>query len=303
MAGGVSSDVYAVSVGKQFFCIKRPLETLRVSAEWHAPLDRGDKEEAWLRFAESVAPDAVPRVLATDPEDHAFAMELLDPQSFSSWKSELLEGRADPRVASTLGTHLAAFHQASATSPSVMAHFADQKGFGALRIDPYFGAVLRMHPSLNEELHQLSAEVLTPRAVIHGDVSPKNVLVGSPRVVLLDAECASAGDPAFDLAFCLTHLTLKAVLRPVWSQRYRRLACEMLSSYCEHQPATEANELCSRTARQMGGLLLARIDGKSPVEYLSNLDREIVRPVAIDVLRQPPQEPLGVFDRVSDAAR
>jgi 5-methylthioribose kinase len=301
LTGGVSSDVYAVSVGDRLFCVKKPLEMLRVSAEWRAPLDRGHREEAWLRFAEPVLARSVPRVLASDPAHHAFAMEFLDPHAFSSWKSQLLEGRADPGVASALGANLAALHQASTASPAAMAQFADQKGFGALRIDPYFGAVLQVHPSLRYEIDQLTAEILAPRAVIHGDVSPKNVLVGAHRVVLLDAECASVGDPAFDLAFCLTHLVLKAVRRPLWSERYMLLARELLSSYCAELPMGEAEDLSSRTTRQMGGLLLARVDGKSPIEYLVNSDREVVRRIGIDILHQPPRTPLDVFDRVSGA--
>ncbi len=301
MTGGVSSDVYAVSAGDHHFCIKRPLELLRVAAEWRAPLARGDREEAWLRFAGKMVPDAVPHVLATDPADHVFAMELLEPAKFSSWKALLLDGRADPRVASALGHDLAVLHRASASSAAVMARFADQSVFGSLRIDPYFGAVGRVHPGLREPLDEITAEVLTPRAVIHGDVSPKNVLVSDGRVVLLDAECASVGDPAFDLAFCLTHLTLKAAHRPTWCGLYGALARELQSAYCQDLASDDAQGLAGRVARQMGGLLLARIDGKSPVEYLASDVRDVVRRAAIDVLRRPSRTPLEVFNRVSGA--
>jgi 5-methylthioribose kinase len=303
MTGGVSSDVYAVSAGDRRCCVKRPLETLRVAAEWRAPLERGDREEAWLRFAGRIVPDVVPRVLASDAEHHVFAMEFLEPAAFASWKALLMAGHAQPGVATVLGRALAALHRASAETPEAMARFADQSIFGALRVDPYFGAVARAHPALREALDEITAQVLAPRAVIHGDVSPKNILVGDRRVVLLDAECASVGDPAFDLAFCLTHLTLKAVYRPNWRGSYEDLARELISAYVEDLPAGGAADLAGRVARQMGGLLLARVDGKSPVEYLPEDARDVVRGAAIEVLRRPSPAPLDVFARVAGGLR
>ncbi len=298
LPGGVSSDVYAVSVGNRMLCVKRPLHRLRVVAEWHAPLDRGDREVAWLRFAASVRPEAVPQVLGADHVTHAFAMELFDERQFSPWKNLLLKGRANANTASVLGAHLAALHSTSAESPDVMACFADQTMLRTLRIDPYFGAALEVHPDLRDELSSLTADILVPRAVIHGDVSPKNVLVGRGQSILIDAECASVGDPAFDLAFCLTHLVLKTVRRPLWSARYRDLASELLSAYCSNIVTTEPRGLLRRTARQMGGLLLARVDGKSPVEYLGDAQRKVVRRLAMKILRDPPDLPLSVFDLV-----
>ena len=50
--------------------------------------------------------------------------------------------------------------------------------------------------------------------MVHGDVSPKNILLGPGGPVFLDAECACIGDPAFDLAFCLNHMLLKCLWNP-----------------------------------------------------------------------------------------
>ncbi|WP_158542963.1 phosphotransferase family protein [Phytoactinopolyspora halophila] len=302
LTGGVSSDVYEVAVGARRMCVKRPLETLRVSASWHAPIERGRREEEWLRFAAGVHQDVVPRVLGHDPEHNAFAMELLDQHEFPTWKSQLLEGQADPAVAAALGRQLAGLHRASAASAEVMRQFADQRAFDALRVDPFYRAVLRMHPEVEAELQQVIVDVLEPRAVIHGDVSPKNILVGAHRVVLLDAECAAVGDPAFDLAFCLTHLVLKSVRRPGWSQRYLALARDFLASYRDGLPADDEERVLASTVRQMGALLIARIDGKSPIEYLTSPQRATARQLGIDLLRQPPGSPLVVFGHASGSA-
>jgi aminoglycoside phosphotransferase (APT) family kinase protein len=298
--GGVSSDVWALSVDGRSICVKRPLARLRVAADWRAPLERGAREQAWLRFAAGVRPGAVPLVLGSDEVNHAFAMELLDLRRFSSWKELLLRGEMDVRAARRLGLHLAALHESSAASPTVMDTFSDQSTFKALRISPYFEAVLGRHPALRPEIATAVADVLVPRVVIHGDLSPKNVLVGDEEAVLIDAECVSVGDPAFDVAFCLTHLTLKAAHRPHWHVGYRQLAQEFVSAYCSHIAQEHVGDLLRRTGRQLGALLLARVDGKSPVEYLGQAERDVVRRLGIDVLRDPPPEPLVVMARLNE---
>jgi len=302
LTGGVSSDVYAVDTNARSLCVKRPLDKLRVAADWHASLDRGAREQAWLEFAATVCPSAVPRVLGGDPVNHAFAMELLDAQAFGLWKTLLLNSQVDTLVARSIGKTLIALHTASAASTKVMTRFADQSIFRSLRIDPYFEPVRDLHPALSVALDELIADVLAPIAVVHGDVSPKNILVGTDRVVLLDAECAAVGDPAFDLAFCLTHLVLKTIHRPWTHDGYALLAGELLAAYCAPAPAEQMLGLLPRVARQIGGLLLARVDGKSPVEYLDESQRATVRELGVEVLTTPPKDPLAVF-RLAGAGR
>src|SRR5690606_24626353 len=117
----------------------------------------------------------------------------------------------------------------------------------------------------------------TRLALVHGDVSPKNILIGPNGPVFLDAECAWYGDPAFDLAFCLNHLLLKCLWTP-------RAATDFLASFEALAAAYRSGvvweppeALERRTARLLPGLLLGRIDGKSPVEYLTaDRDKEVV---------------------------
>jgi aminoglycoside phosphotransferase (APT) family kinase protein len=298
LTGGVSSDVYAVTVGARRFCVKRPLDALRVAADWQAPVERAEREQAWLRFAAGVVPSAVPHVIAVDPVDHAFAMELLDERVFVPWKTQLMAGHLDARTARWLGERLADVHLAAAAAPDVMAVFSDESMFRALRIEPYFGAVAEVHPALRDEMDQLSAEVLAPRTVIHGDVSPKNVLVADARVVLLDAECASVGDPAFDVAFCLTHLILKAAHSPSAVNGFAVIGRAFVAAYTSRLTPGDGPALCRRVSHQVGGLLLARVDGKSPVEYLSGEAQAVVRRLATTVLIDPPDDPMDVFPRI-----
>ena len=63
-----------------------------------------------------------------------------------------------------------------------------------------------------EVLRAEAERLVTCRSVlVHGDFSPKNLLVSGDRLVIIDCEVAWYGDPAFDLAFLLNHLCLKAL--------------------------------------------------------------------------------------------
>ena len=109
---------------------------------------------------------------------------------------------------------------------------------------------------------------------MHGDVSPKNILVGPEGPVFLDAECAWYGDPAFDLAFCLNHLLLKCVWVPAAKEKLLQCFSALSSSYLQR---FSPENLEKRTASLLPALLLARVDGKSPVEYLDEAQRSFVR--------------------------
>jgi aminoglycoside phosphotransferase (APT) family kinase protein len=105
--------------------------------------------------------------------------------------------------------------------------------------------------------------------LVHGDFSPKNLLIGPAGPVILDAECAWYGDPAFDLAFVLNHLLLKGVWRPQWRARYVTAFAALADAYLGHVRWEPRDAVEARTAALLPGLMLARIDGKSPVEYLT----------------------------------
>ncbi len=214
LPGGVSSDIGLVEAGGRRFCVKRALPRLKVAALWEAPVGRNAAEAAYMRAVARWLPRAVPRVLAEDPDAGLFAMDYLPPERFPLWKAELLEGRVDQDFAAAVGRDLALIHAKSAADPDVRTAFDHDQTFEAIRIEPYLRATGRAHPKLAARLGSLAELTLsTKRALVHGDVSPKNILVGPDGPVFLDAECAWFGDPAFDIAFCLNHLLLKAPAR------------------------------------------------------------------------------------------
>lgn len=282
LTGGVASDIFRVEAGGRSFVVKKALARLRVARDWTAPVSRNASEVGWFVEARRAVPRAVPEILAHDPELGVFAMSYLDPATHPVWKEELREDRADPAFAAAVGRTLAAIHAATAGSPDLARRFANDDTFHAIRLEPYLEATAERHGDLADELFALSQATLGTRlALVHGDVSPKNILVGPDGPVLLDAECAWYGEPAFDLAFCLNHLLLKGVWRRAHAADY--LACfEALAQSYRAGVAWEPPEgLEARAARLLPALSLARVDGKSPVEYITGeADRDLVRRVA-----------------------
>ena len=295
LSGGVSSDICRVEACGRVFVIKRALSTLRVSDEWKVPTSRNRHEADWLELVARILPDAVPRVIARDDHNGLFAMEYFDPQSFPVWKEQLLEGVVDIRFAMATGAGLAAIHASTAGDPVIAERFATDALFRALRLDPYFETAARRHPEAAHSLRTLSARTLaTKLALVHGDISPKNILMRESGPVFLDAECAWYGDPAFDLAFCLNHLLLKCLANRRAAPRLLQAFESLAESYLDRVTWEPRDDVKMRTAVLLPALLLARVDGKSPVEYLSAPDREFVRSGALAMIAAPRPSPSGI---------
>jgi aminoglycoside phosphotransferase (APT) family kinase protein len=290
LAGGVSSDIWKVESGGRIFCVKRALAKLRVQQDWRAPVSRNAYEVAWMEVAGRAAPGSTPRLLGHDPEAGLFAMEYLDPREHPLWKGLLRDGVARRETASAVGARLLAIHAATADDPAVAHRFPTDEIFHAIRLEPYLEATARAHPDLATRILGLvERTAATRRTLVHGDVSPKNILIGPDGPVFLDAECAWYGDPAFDLAFCLNHFLLKCLWTPRATAGFLDCFDAMAARYLEGVSWEPADEMEARTASLLPGLFLARVDGKSPVEYLTDeRDKERVRKVARALIADPP---------------
>ena len=266
LPGGVSSDIWRVELRGGPLCVKGALPRLRVSQVWEAPVERNRYEYEWLRIAAAAAPGAAPRVFAE--QAGLFAMEYLD---FPVWKALLREGRAEPAFAAKVGTALAAIHGATAGREEIARSFPTDAIFYAIRLEPYLVATSEKHPALRAPLERLVQRTASTKlCLVHGDVSPKNILVSPRGPVFLDAECAWYGDPAFDLAFCLNHLLLKCLWVPSAALRFLDCFSSLADAYLKGVTWEAPGGIAERTATLLPGLLLARVDGKSPVEYLTD---------------------------------
>jgi aminoglycoside phosphotransferase (APT) family kinase protein len=288
LAGGVSSDIWRVELARGTVCVKRALPRLRVAQLWEAPVERNRYERRWIETANRIVPGVAPRVLAGDDAAGCFAME--DLGALPLWKAELAAGRADAGFARAVGGRLARIHAATAGDANVAAEFATDASFYAIRLEPYLIAAARAHPALAGRLEALAARTAGARlALVHGDVSPKNILVGPDGPVLLDAECAWYGDPAFDLAFCLNHMLLKCLWVPAASEGFLQCFDSLSHEYLMNCSWESPSSLERRAASLLPGLLLARVDGKSPVEYVTEASqKDRVRRVAGALIEAPP---------------
>ena len=289
LAGGVSSGIYRVDLRSGSYCVKQALPRLKVAKDWRVPVDRVFAEIDYLRTVSAIAPGRVPHVIGHDEATKSFVMEFFGPE-FRNWKAQLLACAVDAQVATHVGDVLGRIHSATADRADIARRFATDDNFYALRLEPYLVENSRVHNQLADMLLRLVTRTAqTRRVLVHGDVSPKNILIGPEGPVLIDAECAWFGDPAFDVAFCLNHFFLKAAHMPQHMEALMRSVSMMTRTYLEHVNWEPPSQLEARVATLLPGLTLARIDGKSPVEYLDGPARAAVRALAITLLHQQPQ--------------
>jgi aminoglycoside phosphotransferase (APT) family kinase protein len=282
LTGGVSSDIWRVDLPEVTLCVKCALPKLKVARDWRAPISRNAYEWAWINFAAQHLPNAVPKPLAHDPDIGAFAMSFFEAEKFPVWKLQLMQGVVNSNTAREVAQIIGTLHAASAQDQSVAEAFQTDDIFYPIRLEPYLIATADIHRDLAPALEALTEQTLnTHKALVHGDVSPKNILVGPTSPVLLDAECAWYGDPAFDLAFCLNHLLLKCMPQPEHSRELHECFKIFVSTYRTHINWESADDLESRAAKLLPALFLGRVDGKSPVEYITNEDqKDLIRQVA-----------------------
>ena len=288
LGGGVSANIWRVDTTGTTIVIKQALEQLRVKADWHADPGRALNEVDWHRFVDSLLPGTVPRVLSIAPRHHAFSMSFLD---YPLWKRELLEGTVDEAFAGLVASRLALIHSASTHRPEIARQFAHDALFTALRIEPYFLATASKNPDQANFLQQLGYSLLENKlALMQGDISPKNILKGPEGPIFLDAETACFGDPAFDMAFCLTHLMLKCLLHPARTNHFTAAAEHMLSAYLANVDWEPGPGIALRIGQLLLAVMLARVDGKSPVEYLDATQQSRVRLFCRQALSGKPAE-------------
>jgi len=291
LTGGVSSDIWQVDTANGPVCIKRALARLKTEKTWYAPVERNASEADWIRTVAAIVPNAVPRILAEDRDAGMFVMEFFEPTKYPVWKEELRDGRVSVDIAAAVGTVLGTIHAATAGDEDVRTRFATDDIFHPIRIEPYLLRTAEAHPDLDKQLKALADTTFsTKRVLIHGDVSPKNILIGPNGPIFLDAECAWYGDPAFDLAFCLNHLLLKCIWTPAATDQFLESYSALATAYFDCVTWEPPQQLEKRTAALLPGLLLARIDGASPVEYITDdTNRNRVRRPARHALLNPPK--------------
>jgi 5-methylthioribose kinase len=292
LAGGVSNRTVQVDRSQgESWVLKQALEKLRVKEEWFSDPARIRRESLGLQWIGRLVPrDVVPGWVFEDPANHLLAMQAV-PQPHENWKARLLNGFVEVEYAECFGRLLGTLHtESNRHRTELPQELHDRSFFESLRLEPYYRFSAKRNVSVATVLDQLIEESLSVQcSLVHGDYSPKNVLIREGRLVLLDHEVVHMGDPAFDLGFALTHFLSKARHRPQQRTLLRHAALQFWESYRQAAPAiAKLRDLEARAVLHTLACLLARVDGRSPLEYLTAEEQAAQREQALHGLLQPP---------------
>ena len=280
LAWGVSNLVMRIEAPGLSFVLKQSRKQLRTKIDWFSRLDRiwreVDVQRALLSFVPS---GSVPQVLFEDRDNYLYGMEAVE-ADHRVWKAELLAGRADPAIARQLGAWLAIVHCASTNRPDLREQLGDRVVFDELRLDPFYRYVAQHEVAFREPLERLIADTLARQdCLVLADFSPKNILLTPRGPIVVDFETGHYGDPGFDIGFFLSHLLLKTVRFFDRVDEYLGLAREFWSSYLTGlgngpdwlSSAGRSPSFDGQCVRHLAACMLARIDGKSRVDYLTQV--------------------------------
>ena len=292
--GGVSSTVILITLNNKRMVIKQALHKLKVKAEWYAPLWRSHVEQDCIEYLSSILPEgSVPEILFKDYENYLFIMSCA-PEGARTWKNDLLKGSVDQEIAKKVGMILAIIQNCTAGNSTIEKRFEKNEIYIAGRIDPYYRTLQEVYPELNDPIEGIIQMSFNTRKVLTlADYSPKNMLVTDEQVMVIDHEGAHWGDPFYDAAFFLNHLFLKAVHNAGIRDRYFQAVGNFWEAYTASIEDMDIKDLERGVVRHLGGLILARVDGKSVAEYLDEDAKAVLRVVSRKVI-------LGEYEQLAD---
>jgi 5-methylthioribose kinase len=294
LPGGVSNRVVLVQLENgRPFVLKQALEKLRVQVDWFCTPTRIEREALGLKYLEQLAPPgSIPGLLFEDREQHLLAMEAV-PEPHENWKRMLLDRRVSSEHVAAFGHLLGSIHSKSAERSAELAKvFEDRSIYEALRIEAYYRYTASQVPESFEFLSNLIDDALQTRlTLVHGDYSPKNILVSENRLILLDFEVIHFGDPAFDIGFSMAHFLSKANHLEANRQAFIDAANQYWSVYCESlgQQNLLDHQLERRAARYTLACCLARVAGRSPLEYLTANEKARQQNAVLSLIDKPPE--------------
>ena len=271
LTGGVSNVVLAITTPSKKLVLKQALAELKVAEKWEADQRRAIVEANAIALFHKLSPDQVPNLVFLDPERFILILDRV-PVGSTVWKTDLLDGVINPDIAGVLGKTLAQWHNFGEKDKEARLQFMEDSLFEQLRVDPFYRFVAAKNENLRAVISKLIAELEGDKTtIVHGDFSPKNIMVGmDEKVYILDFEVTHVGNPVFDLAFLLAHLLCKLFRtnEPLEEKMLIASAQRFVSAYAEIRLIS--NSLSLHTAL----IALARVEGKSPVNYLDKVQQD-----------------------------
>ena len=285
--GGVSCTVVFVYAGKKPMIIKQGLAQLKVKEEWLCDPNRMNIEQESNRIYHKLVPECAPEVYFYDGENYIYGREAV-PENWRMWKTDLLSGLLDFTAANKIITTLLTVHNKCAGDSAVAKEFENKEIFYGLRVSPYLEFMLKQYPQLESYMRPIINFLMESNiTLIHGDFSPKNIMTDGTSVSILDYEVAHYGHPAFDLAFFSTHFVLKSVKNKEWAESYLNMLTYMMDIYFAGVKCMDALELQGCYVRLLALIMLARVDGKSPAEYITETrDKDLIRECAFTIINE-----------------
>jgi 5-methylthioribose kinase len=304
LTGGVSNFTVLVRLmDGSSIVVKQAREQLKSAVEWKSDPRRIRQEALAMEWLSRWTPaGSIPRLLFLDTTNHILAMEAI-PQPHHEWKKLLLSGQIHLDHFSKFGDLLADIHRGSYLDrKQVEPLFRDQSFFFSLRLEAYYLHAADNEPRAAVFLRELVRETQARRfALVHGDYSPKNVLVRGDQLVLLDHEAANFGEPTFDVGFALTHFLSKALHLREEREKLRAGGHEFWRAYHFGLPVIpELADVSERAVRHTLGCLIARVAGKSLLEYLSPNERDTQRAIVLRCMESLPAGVDELIDQFSD---
>lgn len=264
--------------------MKQALEKLKVEEDWFSDVERIHREHEVMDALEDFVPKgAIPRVLYVDYVNHIYMMTCAKEES-QTWKDILMNGNLSVSIAANAALLLREIHYGShGIDAKMKTKFQDQKYFIQLRVNPFHRYLMQKYPELSFSIQKLIDEVTLQKiCLVHGDFSPKNILVERDNnIVLIDFEVAHWGNPVFDIAYCIGHLMLKG-----WYLKKHKSILRLIEVFL-----TVYGRQINNLIPHLGLMLLARMDGKSPVNYITDENmKNIIRKVAINWIQNKVEE-------------
>ena len=289
LRGGVSNKAVLVKCSHHANVVaKQALRQLRVQEEWRSDPARIIVEANALRMLRSSLGDsAIPRLYYLDEDNHILVMEAV-PEECPNWKNLLLQGEVSMDLVREFAHLIASIHALSWESETWRSQFSEKHFYDTLRVDPYYRFTATMVPKARDFLLSLCEETMDiSECFVHGDYSPKNVMVSRDHLVLLDYEVGHFGDGAFDIGFALTHFLSKSHFLRQHEHQFLSAATQFWTTYSRTREVTFEFE--ARAVRHTVACMLARVRGKSPLEYLDDAHQSRQTEICLGLMNDTPQ--------------
>ncbi len=288
LKGGVSSEVYKVKTKNNYYCIKRCLNKLLVKKKWIVDVNRIAYEYLWLEHCNKILKKNIPHTYIYDEKNKYIVMEYFDNKNFSTLKQLYFRKKVSLNTIKSISKHLFKIHQDSKNLKIKKKFSGNKKNFFDLRLDAYFNEVGRVYPNYKKYINKINKNYYeNSSTLIHGDFSPKNILIGNKKIIYIDAECCNYGDPVFDLVFFSNHLLIKSIVIKDCKKKFLKGYKIFYNEYLRKINQNNLKKFVERIIKMTPIMLLARIDGKSPVEYIkSNNIKDLIRLKSFKLLNE-----------------